>query len=437
MTVPSAAPDAHGAGPDRGPDPHGRDDVVDVRAERLVAGGLALARREDGRIVLVEGALPGERLRVALDPGRLGVDRGRVVEVTVPSPDRRAPHCPHVLDGCGGCDLAGFEPAAQVDAKVEIVADALRRIGHLPDPVVRPGPALAPTGFRTTLRLAVVDGRAGLRAAGSHDVVTLDRCVVAHPALEDMVVNGRFDGATEVTLRVGAATGERLALVDPSAAGTTLADDVVVVGADELGAGRRAWIHEEVAGRRWRISAGSFFQTRPDGADALVAVVHAAAADVLALGPRAEGRPRTLVDAYCGVGLFAGSLLDRLEAGGRAGEWRAVAVERSRSSVADARRNLADLPARVIGSSVERFRPPRAELVVADPSRAGLGRGGVAVLAATGATRLVLVSCDAASAGRDAAVLGTAGYRHVESVVVDLFPHTGHVEVVTRFDRAD
>lgn len=429
------APAADGPAGPGGVEDERHDEHVVVRAERLVAGGSALSRRDDGRIVLVDGALPGELVRVALEPARKGVERGRLVDVVDASADRRGPHCAHVLDGCGGCDLGRLDDAAQVEAKVGIVADALRRLGHLTDPAVRPGPALRPEGFRTTLRLAVVDGRAGLRAAASHDVVPLERCVVAHPALEELIRAGRFDGAAEVTLRVGAATGERLALVDPTAGGTVLPDDVVVVGADDVAAGRRAWIHEEVAGRRWRISAESFFQTRPDGADALVAEVHAAAADVLALGRRAEDRPRTLVDAYCGVGLFAGSLLDRIESEGRAGEWRAVAVERSRSSVADARQNLADLPARVVGASVERFHAPRADLVVADPARAGLGRGGTKVLTSTGASRIVLVSCDAASLGRDTALLAAAGYRHAGSVVVDLFPHTSHVEVVTRFDR--
>jgi 23S rRNA (uracil1939-C5)-methyltransferase len=409
------------------------DDVAEVRAERLVAGGEALARRSDGRVVLVTGALPGEVVRIRLTGPRRGADRGVVESVVEPSPDRRPAHCAHVADGCGGCDLGELTDEAQVAAKVEMVADALRRLGRVPEPVVRAGPALPTAGFRTTMRLAVVGGRAGLRAASSHEVVDIDHCVVAHPRLDELIADGRFGSASEVTLRVGSATGERLSLVSPTLVDVVLPDDVVVVGADELARGRRAWIHEEVAGRRWRVSAGSFFQTRSDGAAALVDAVHAAAADVLSAGARDDGRARTLVDAYSGVGLLAGSLLDRVPP--EAGVWRAVAVERSRSSVADARQNLRGLPVRVVGSSVERFRPAAADLVVADPSRAGLGRGGAAVLTATRADRLVLVSCDAASAGRDVALLRAAGYRLVESVVLDLFPHTSHVEVVSRFDR--
>lgn len=408
-----------------------------VGAERLVAGGVALCRHDDGRIVLVEGAFPGERVRIRSGGRRRGAERGVVVQVVESSPGRRPPHCAHVEDGCGGCDLGRLAVAEQRQAKVEMVRDALRRLGRVVDPVVELGPELSAEGFRTTLRLAVVGGRAGLRAHHSHEVVALDHCVVADPLLDELVRAGRFGSAEEVTLRVGGTTGECLALVHPRVDDVHLPDDVVVVGADEVAQGRRAWIHDEVAGRRWRISATSFFQTRPDGAAALVEVVARLAGDVLAAPDlRGDGAP-TLLDAYCGVGLFSGSLLDPTAPHGlgRHLGWRAVAVERQRSSVADARHNLAGLPVKVVASSVERFRPPRAQVVVADPARAGLGRRGAEVLTATGARRIVLVSCDVAAAGRDAALLAEGGYRLERAVVVDLFPHTHHAEVVASFGR--
>lgn len=399
-----------------------------VTAERLVAGGAALSRRSDGRIVMVEGALPGEMVEVRVER-RHGAERGRLLRILEPSSVRVEPECPHVLEGCGGCDLATLEPAIQQEVKLDLVADSLRRLGRIADPVVRPGPELTPWGFRTTLRLAVIEGRAGLRQADSHDVVEIDHCLVAHPLLDQLIVEGRFGSATEVMLRVGSSTGERIAVVSPSATGVSLPGDVLVVGADELANGRRAWIHEEVAGRRWRISAESFFQTRADGADALVEVVRSMSADLLGTGS-ADGSTRTLLDAYCGVGLFAGSLLGGVDG------WRAVAAERSRSSIADARHNLSDIEARIVGTSIERLRAPKADLVVADPSRSGLGRGAAKVLASAGASRLILVSCDPASAARDARLLGELGYQFMEAVLVDLFPHTHHTELVTRFDLA-
>jgi len=405
----------------------GQTETAVVDAERLVAGGAALTRRGDGRIVLVEGVLPGERVEVAVTPRR-GTDHGTLVRIVEPSPDRVDPVCPHVAEGCGGCDLMHLAIPAQVPAKTAIVTDALRRLGKWAEPVVRPGPALDPWGFRTTMRLAVADGRAGLRRAGTNEVVDIDHCAVAHPLLDELIAGGRFGEAREVTLRVGVATGERVALVTPKRDGVVLPDDVLVIGADEIAYGKRAWIHEELAGRRWRVSAPSFFQSRPDGAEALVAVVRQLAADVLEQ-PVDPERPRVLVDAYSGVGIFAGTLL-----GGRPG-WRALCAEHSRSAVADARVNLADLDVKIVATTVERLRAPRADLVVADPSRAGLGMRGAAAILSTEAERIVLVSCDPAAAGRDTALLSERGYAPVESVLVDLFPHTHHTEVVTRFDR--
>ena len=112
-----------------------------------------------------------------------------------------------------------------------------------------------------------------------------------------------------------------------------------------------------------------------------------------------------------------------------------TAVESAKSAVRDARANLREFDAGVVASDVTQWTPVPADLVVADPSRKGLGRGGVAAVSGCGARRLVLVSCDAASLGRDAGLLGGAGYSLTALTLVDLFPHTFHVEVVSVFDR--
>ena len=163
-------------------------------------------------------------------------------------------------------------------------------------------------------------------------------------------------------LRAGARTGERLVIVDgdagrpprcPTASGWS--------SAAELSAGRRAWFHEEVAGHRWRISARSFFQARPDGAEALVDAVRDA--------PSTARCPPGghLVDLYGGVGLFAGTL---------AADGPVTLVEQSASSAADARVNLAGLDARVVRADVDHWGAAQADVVVADPPRTGLGRQG-------------------------------------------------------------
>ena len=135
----------------------------------------------------------------------------------------------------------------------------------------------------------------------------------------------------------------------------------------------------------------------------------------------------TAIDLYSGVGVFAGVLAAR--------GWSVTAIESDRSAVDDARVNLRDFDVDIVRGDVTKWTPPRADLVVADPSRAGLGRAGVAVVVATGARRAILVSCDAASLGRDAGLLRDAGYELTSVTPVDLFPHTAHVEVVTIYDR--
>jgi tRNA/tmRNA/rRNA uracil-C5-methylase (TrmA/RlmC/RlmD family) len=166
-----------------------------------------VAREGDGRVVFVGGALPGERVLVEIDEQKKRWARGHAVEVLDPSPDRVAPPCPHVVDGCGGCTWQHVAHEAQHDLKATIVRDALTRLGGIESPAVLVGPPLSPFGFRTTVRAAVEHGRAGLRRGHSHDIVTLDACLVAHPLIEELLVDGRFPGAHEVTVRCGARTG--------------------------------------------------------------------------------------------------------------------------------------------------------------------------------------------------------------------------------------
>lgn len=389
-----------------------------LRCERVVAGGDALARDGSGLVVFVAGALPGERVLVRRTAVRADYARAEVLEVLEPAPGRVEPPCPQVARGCGGCGWQHVEPAAQRALKAAIVADALRRLARVAMPPVDETVALPTEGYRTTLRMGVTpDGRPAFRRAGSHELVGVPTCLVAHPLLAPLVAEGRFPGAAEVTLRCGAATGERLVWAAPTAAGVTLpALAATVVAGPDRPPGATAAYHEVVAGHRFRVSAGSFFQPSQVGAEALVALVTGQAADL---------EPGRAVDLYAGVGLFAAALAGR--------GWSVTAVEASPSAAADARHNLAGLPARVVRADARRWRPHRARLVVADPPRAGLGPGGVTTVAAARPERVVLVSCDPASLGRDAALLARAGYRLERAVPVDLFPHTPHVEVVSTF----
>lgn len=391
------------------------DDLV-LQPERFVAGGDALARDADGRVVFVEGALPGETVTAEIIQQKKDWARARVSTVDVAAPTRVEPPCPSRRAGCGGCDWQHIVPTAQRDAKTDIVLDALRRIGRLTDPVVEQGPGVDADGYRTTLRVAATaEGRAGLRAQHSHDVIAAPECLVAHPHLRRVIAELELDAGVEVTVRVSVATGAVCASWDRSVG------DVRGLPADAL-TEADAVLDEVVHGVTLRVSMGSFFQSGPAAAELLVAAVGRAAPELTAA--------HTVVDAYGGVGLFAATVARDAE--------HVIVVETSRAAVADARHNLAGRSASVVKGEVGGWRADtgtRVGVVIADPARSGLGGPGVGALARTEAPVIVLISCDPASLGRDTTLLGAAGYRHERSEVIDTFPHTSHVEVVSRFDR--
>jgi len=374
----------------------------------MASDGRAVARRPSGQVVFVEGALPGEEVAVEVISERGRYASARATEVVDPSADRVRPPCPRVVEGCGGCQWQHVSIPAQIRLKAGMVEESLRRIGRVQPVEFRPTVELEPWSWRTSIHAGVVDGRPGYRRRRSHDLVDAAGCLIAHPLLAPLLTGGRYPGARSVLLRCGARTGERLAVPTPSGVTIDVPADV----------NRRA-IHEMAAGRRWKLSAASFFQSRPDGADALADLVRSAAEEI--------GPPGHAVDTYSGVGLFAGVLAEM--------GWSVTAVEGSRAAVEDARANLSGFDATVVRADVATWRPRSADLVIADPSRAGLGKEAAAVLVGTGARRIVLVSCDAASLGRDAGLLTGAGYILSSVRPVDLFPHTWHVEVVSVFDR--
>ena len=413
--------------------------VESVRIDAMATGGDAIARLANGQIVFIPGGLPSEQVQIQVQRGR-DFARGTLLKVEVSSPDRIAPPCPAVAAGCGGCSWQHIRPGAQRELKRSIVVDALRRIGKLSDAesLVRHGPQLTDNGYRTTVRLAVgADGRAGFRAHGSREVVPLPEqgCLVAAPALSEAMRSIEATLATwpssaassgqEIQIRASLATGA-IEVTTVHRGGSAGHRQIRFVNAADRSRGA---LVEVVSGVGLRISRDSFFQARPDGAEALVALVAAGFAGHI------DPSTTTFVDLYGGVGLFAATT-------GRQAA-RVVLVEGAESAVADASRNLEPRirgrTATVVRCDVNDWRPTSSELgpdvvVVADPARAGLGRGGVAAIKACRPKRLVLVSCDAAALARDTMLLHAASLELRTATVVDLFPHTAHIEVVSVFD---
>ncbi|MFM9137250.1 MAG: hypothetical protein ACKOQZ_03725 [Actinomycetota bacterium] len=191
---------------------------------------------------------------------------------------------------------------------------------------------------------------------------------------------------------------------------------------DDVKVGRRGVIHETVHGVNLQVSMPAFFQTSPIAAELLVNAVNVAAGDAALSGDFGA-----IVDAYGGGGLFTATLVDT--------DVEIVLVESNKSAVNDAHVNLADHDVVIEQVAVEQWRPIEAGLVIADPARNGLGKVGAEAIVATEATRIVLVSCDAVAGARDLRLLIDAGYRLETVSVLDLFPHTPHVEMVSAFSR--
>ncbi|MEM1333617.1 MAG: TRAM domain-containing protein [Actinomycetota bacterium] len=435
--------------------------MVLLSPERLVAGGDALARLDDGRIAFVPGALPGDTVEAEIVDDRRDFVRLALSDVVEPSPDRVTPRCVHRRDGCGGCGWMHLARPAQLPAKVAVVEESLRRIARLDpteiDRLVSAGPSLPDSAARTTIRVVGIGGGVAFREEGSDRPVPISSCPVAHPTLSGLLSELSVSPGVELTLRTSEHSGAVTALWSrprPSARrrrGRRGGDRQPTRSngpSEDAGARQRAveglprgvhvgpgaHLFERVAGVEFRVSAPSFWQSSAAAAEVLVATV----AD---LAPEAVGASH-LLDAYGGVGLFAATV-------GR-GARHVTVVESNPSAVADARVNLASRgpSVTVVRSDVGdwepngRHAPPIGEpgpgsvdVVVADPARPGLGRPGVRTLVAAGAPVVALVSCDPVSAARDIGLMREAGYAAERLVVLDLFPETHHVETVTRFTR--
>lgn len=389
-----------------------------VRIDKVVAEGDGLGRLADGRVVFVEAALPGELVEISIVKQSRDYARARIERIVESSPERVEPPCPHVTAGCGGCDLQHASLDLQRSIKIDIVRESLQRLGRIPDPDVRSTWFESRVGERSTMRVArATTGSFGFRRRRSNDVVAIEHCLVVRPELDTMFGTLRTsDEIHEVTVRVSVASGRTGVWWEPSDATIDgLASDTMI--------GAPARLVETVHGRVLDVSMASFFQSSPGAAEAIVDAVAAA------LGPIERWPAGPFVDLYGGVGLFSVTVApdDR----------DVIVVEANPFAVDDARHNLRDRSATVVPSRVEEWLPVRAAVVVADPARDGLRASGVDVIERTGTPVLALVSCDPASLGRDARLLGEAGFDLDWVEVLDPFPHTHHVEAVSRFVRRE
>ena len=418
----------------------------EVEVGPVAHGGHCVARTESGQVLFVRHTLPGERVVARVTEGEEGARflRADAVRVLTASKDRVEAPCPFAGPGrCGGCDWQHAAPGAQRRLKAAVVAEQLARLAGLtPEEagwdgtvVPAPGDKVAKgevPAWRTRVQYAIdAEGRAGLRRHRSHEVEVIDHCLIAAPEVSELGVESR-QWPQIASVEAIAATGshDRQVILTPRPGGrlpiVELDRPVSVqrIGERDQAVHRvhgRPFVRERAIGRTWRVGDGGFWQVHPKAADLLVEAV------MQGLMPR---KGDMALDLYCGVGLFAGAL------GERVGERGAVlGIESSRRAVEDAQHNLQDLDrVRIERGKVEQVLPrtgiSEVDLVVLDPPRAGAGHATVRHLATLGARRIAYVACDPAALARDLAWFAEEGYHPVTLRAFDLFPFTHHVECV-------
>jgi 23S rRNA (uracil1939-C5)-methyltransferase len=398
-----------------------------LRLDTLVHGGAALGR-DNGRVVFVPFGLPGELVTVEIVEERHDYLRGRLVEVIEPSPDRVRPPCLYFGE-CGGCQWQHLAYPAQLEAKRRIVIEQLERIGKFPDPPVRPTIGSSdPWHYRNQARFSTRrSGHLGFTRSDHRRFLQIDYCLIMQPAinaaLAELQGNALGRRLHQVVVRTGARTGDLLV-------GPKIGD-----GEQPIPSGQ-PFYRETLLGREFVVSPSSFFQvnTRPDRRDLSSILLDPPAdvsqAEVLVLLARERlgltGR-EWVVDAYCGVGVFA-LLLAPWCAG-------VVGIDESASSLRDARANLGDtLNVTFIQAKVEEALPKlegQLDAIILDPPRAGCKPEVLQAVVARHPTRVLYVSCEPSTLARDLRLLVDGGYRLEEVQPIDLFPQTYHIETCT------
>jgi tRNA/tmRNA/rRNA uracil-C5-methylase (TrmA/RlmC/RlmD family) len=392
-----------------------------VRVERPATGG-GVGRLEDGRVVFVRNALPGELVKVEITESTSKFSRADAVEILEPSPERVVPPCPYAHPrGCGGCDLQHASSAGQRAWKSALVTEHLRRIAGVEREVSLIEPPGDAEGSRIRLRCAVNDdGRLALRAARSHDLIEIDACWISNRSFTPAFAIS-WHGAEEVELRA-IGEGEPFAVVRRETPRGTM-HELCSLRGEPLEPSTQSRVN--VHGHVFSVGPRSFWQSHRDAPTLLLDSV------IELAGARPDEH---VADLFSGVGLFAVPLAKAVGPGGRV-----TAVESSAHAVRDARQNAEGLrTVKVREWSVT----PRSvndavgegDLVILDPPRAGLAKGVAETLIRRRPRRLVYVSCDAATLARDLKILLSGGFALGDLRVFDLFPMTEHVELLASLD---
>ncbi len=411
--------------------------TFDVRVDNLAYGGEAIGRLPDGRVVFVPYAIPGELVRLSINEDKPQHARGNLVEVLEASTERVIPRCQH-FGTCGGCHYQHMNYPAQVKAKAAILREQLERIGGLRDfPPVEIMAAPNEWNYRNSIQFHLTrEVKLGFQRANTNQTFAIHECHLPEEAInriwpqievEPMADLEHID-LRRISLRAGADEEMILILESSSPQAMEFSIEGLPLSIVQLGAYGRIilagsdYVVMEMLGRQFKVSADSFFQV--NRLQAQVMVTHS----VEHLPISSDS---TVVDAFCGVGLFSAFLAPRVK--------RLVGIEIATEACEDFAANLDEFDhVELYEDTVENvlgqinFSP---DLIVMDPPRAGLGSKTVEGILAQGAAHLAYISCDPATLARDGKQLAAGGYILKSLALVDMFPQTYHIESISWWEK--
>lgn len=419
---------------------------LELSVGEMTYGAAALARTPEGQVVFVDDALPGERVRAEIATRRRHYLQTRAVQILEAAPSRVLPPCRYVPE-CGGCQWQHATYDQQLEMKRQVLVETLRRAGaEAPAPELVPAPEAYRYRIRGEFHVVKPKGGVGSHELGfnkrrTYELVPVDDCLIHHQNIADALAGIRraLDQAGSGTLRSIRLTTHptRRELLWRGLGGEA------PVGLQEaLAAELEGYlVHQDSLTVEYEGAAidgreGEPLVFRVDS-ECFVQVNHAQAHNLyrLALGYLGD-RPGGLVEGYAGFGAM--SIMAATRPAVEARPTRVTMIEEAKAAAILARLHIrlhGVAKAGVLAGRVEdklfQLEPDEVDSLIVDPPRAGCTPPVLAEVARLHPQRLVYVSCDPATLGRDLARLQRHGYRVEAQALVDMFPQTYHVETVS------
>ena len=445
-----------------------KNDIIEIEITALSSECSGIGKK-GGMVIFVPFSAIGDKLEVKILKVNKTYCYGKIEKILTPSPDRVMPNCP-VYTKCGGCSLRHISYEAQLRAKEQFVKDAFTRIGGLSPqflPIIRNDTV---NGYRNKLQLPIgtdKDGNltAGFYAFHSHRIVPCEKCLLQPDIFSEITADflkiaselglsaynelsrkgilrhlylrkGYYSGEICLCIVVSKNVSELKILSDkllekyPEIVSSVInindKNTNVILGEKEINLTTKNTINDTMCSNLVSISPKSFYQVNTPSAEKL----YAAARDF------AEAKGKTVLDLYCGAGTIGLSMADTAK--------QIIGVEIVPEAIENAKLNAAAnsitncefiCSDTAEAAQILHSRNLRPDVIIVDPPRKGCGKDACEQIAAFSAPRIVMVSCNAATAARDCAYFADLGYCTDKCVAVDMFSGTSHVECVVRLTR--